>query len=58
MAYTKKEWLEYLKALKDYVKAIEKWVKKLPKEGEVGTEDAGPGSNPPPPPPPPGSGNP
>lgn len=49
---TKKEWIEYLVKLEKYAKDLKTWVKKLP-DGEVSTQDAGPGSNPPTPPPPP-----
>ncbi len=47
---TKKQWQEYLKAVKKWVKDLEKWIKKNT-DGVQAQDDIG--SNPPPPPPPP-----
>lgn len=51
---TKKEWLEYIKALEKYIRDLKKWLK-TQKDGD-GSAEAAPGTNPPsPPPPPPGN---
>lgn len=46
---TKQQWEDYVKAVQQYLKELKVFVKKLPKEGEVSTQD---GIETPPKPPP------
>lgn len=49
---TKKEWKDYVKALREWVKAMAAWVKEQG-ENKSATDEFSPGTNPPSPPPPP-----